>query len=102
MQAPVRCFRGERASISLPEMPALAQEQIGVGFGQQAGIRRGGRAAEVDRAGDLLREMRLELAQFRSGEHRVIDPVFVVTARVVDPPVQALLGSQTSDTALVL
>src|SRR5436309_13114859 len=46
--------------------------------------------------------MRLELAQLRAGEDRVIDTVLVETPRVGDRPAQAFLGPQASDPALVL
>jgi len=56
---------------------------------------------EVDRADDLVGQVRFELAQLRPGEHRVIDPVFVETPRIGDGLAQTFLGAQASDPALV-
>jgi hypothetical protein len=67
-------------------------EEVGISLCQQARIGRGRRAAEMDRSGECLRQMRFELAQLRPRKHRIVDAVFHEPMRVRDTLEQGLLG----------
>ena len=45
----------------------------------------------MDRSGERLRQMRLELPQLRPSKHRIVDPVFLERLRVRDALEQGLL-----------
>ena len=87
----------EAPRISLQEASALVYKQIGIGLRQDTGVGRRGRTAKVDRSDNLFRDMRLEFAQLRAGEQRVVDPVLVEAARLGDLLAEVCLGPQTSD-----
>jgi len=101
-EAPAGSVLAEAPRISLQEVSALAYEQIGIGLRQHTGIGRRWRTAEVNRSDDLFRDMRLEFAQLRAGEHRIVDPVLVEAARFGDLLAQARLGPQASDPSVLM
>src|SRR5258708_29103186 len=66
-------------------------EEIGISLCEQARIGGGRRAAEMDRSGEGLRQMRFELPQLRPRKHRIVDAVFLERLRVRDTLEQSLL-----------